>query len=113
MSYWHAPRTSASNPCDTHEIMSDESLIVPTVLPSGTLHFVTIKHDGTAEDVLNLLSSNVEATSEILGDLQPYGWALQSVRKHTNGRHWEEEELEALGNGPPMLASYNFRLQLT
>lgn len=79
--------------------MSENPLIVPTVLPSGTLHFVTIAHAGTVEDVLENLSANAEATAEILGDLEPYGWALQKVRKYADGKQWEEDELEALGNG--------------
>ena len=61
--------------------------------------FATISHDGTVQDVIDLLVINPEVTSEILGDLQPYGWALQRIRREHHGRQWEEDELEALGNG--------------
>lgn len=79
--------------------MADQTLIVPVVLPSGSLHFATISRDGTVQDVVESLVVNDELISEILGDLQPYGWALQRIRREHNGRQWEEEELEALGNG--------------
>ena len=79
--------------------MADHALIVPVVLPSGSLHFATISRDGTVQDVVENLVSNFEITAEILGDLPPYGWALQKIRREHNGRQWEEEELEALGNG--------------
>ena len=76
-----------------------DHLIVPVVLPSGTLHFATISPNGTVQDVVETLISDDKVTSEILGDLQPYGWALQSIRRERSGRQWEEDELEALGNG--------------
>lgn len=79
--------------------MADQSLIAPVVVPSGSLHFATISAQGTVEDVVEALVANAEVTSEILGELQPYGWALQKIRREHNGRQWEEEELEALGNG--------------
>ena len=79
--------------------MSHEPLIVPVAAPSGSLYFATITPDGTAEDVIQALLQNEEATTDILGDLQPFGWALQKIRREHNGRQWEEDELEALGNG--------------
>ena len=79
--------------------MADHTLIVPVVLPSGSLHFATVSRDGTVQDVVENLVSNPEITADILGDLPPYGWALQKIRREYNGRQWEEEELEALGNG--------------
>lgn len=79
--------------------MADHALIVPVVLPLGSLHFATVSRDGTVQDVVENLVSNHEVTTEILGDLPAYGWALQRIRKEHNGRQWEEDELEALGNG--------------
>ncbi|TCD69208.1 hypothetical protein EIP91_008311, partial [Steccherinum ochraceum] len=79
--------------------MPDEPLIVPVAVPSGSLYFATITPDGTAEDVIQALLLNEEATEDVLGDLQPFGWVLQRIRREHNGRQWEEEELESLGNG--------------
>jgi hypothetical protein len=79
--------------------MSDDILIVPTVLPSGSLHFASILHDGTVGDVINSLSALDEVKSDVLGDLPPSGWAIQLIRKESPGRQWEEDELESLGDG--------------
>ena len=78
--------------------MSDDILIVPTVLPSGSLHFTSITHDGTVSDVINSLSALDEVKSDVLGDLPPSGWAIQLIRKEQPGRQWEEDELELLGD---------------
>ena len=80
-------------------IADPDSLIVPVVLPAGSLHFATISPHGTVQDVVEYLVADDEVTSEVLGDLQPFGWALQKIRREHNGRQWEEHELEALGNG--------------
>ena len=79
--------------------MSDHSLIIPIVVTTGSLHFAAIKPDGIAQDVINVLTQLDEVVSGILGDLQADGWALQKIRREQNGRQWEEEELEALGDG--------------
>ncbi|KAI0776213.1 FH2-domain-containing protein [Trametes elegans] len=79
--------------------MSIDPLIVPTVVPGGSLHFATVPADGTVQDVLDTLVANAEVTAEVLGDLGPYGWAVQRIRKEHSGRQWEEDELELLGNG--------------
>jgi hypothetical protein len=79
--------------------MLDDTLIVPTVLPSGSLHFASVQYDGTVGDVINLLSALDEVKSDVLGDLPPRGWALQLIRKELPGRQWEEDELESLGDG--------------
>jgi diaphanous 1 len=79
--------------------MSDDTLIVPTVLPSGSLHFATVQHDGSVSDVIDFLSAQDEVKSDVLGDLPPCGWALQLIRKEPPGRQWEEDELESLGDG--------------
>ena len=79
--------------------MAEQSLIVPVVLPSNSLHFATVPSQGTAQDVVEVLIANAEVRSEILGNLQSSRWALQKIRREHNGRQWEEEELEALGTG--------------
>ena len=79
--------------------MADDTLIVPVIIPSGSLHFATVPSTGTVQDVEDYLTAHEEITSEILGDLESHGWAMQSIRSEHNGRQWEEEELEALGSG--------------
>jgi len=79
--------------------MSESSLIVPVVVPTGSLHFATIKPDGTVQDVIDTLLTQPEVTAEVLGNLDDAGWALQRIRIEKNGRQWEEEDLEKLGDG--------------
>lgn len=79
--------------------MPDDLLIVPTILCSGSLHFASVKHDAVVQDVIDSLVALQEVQEDALGDLQPGDWALQRIRKEHNGRAWEEEELEALGDG--------------
>lgn len=79
--------------------MADDQLIVPIEIPSGNLQFATISHNGTIHELLDSLTGNVETVGQIIGDLPPYGFAIQQIRKEHNGRQWEEEELESLGNG--------------
>ncbi|KZT71430.1 FH2-domain-containing protein [Daedalea quercina L-15889] len=88
--------------------MPDDALIVPTVLPSGSLHFATVGASATVQDVTDTLLQDQEVSREILGDLEDFGWALQSIRAERNGRQWSEEDLEGLGNGiisPPNLVA--------
>lgn len=80
-------------------MMADDSLIVPIEVPSGTLQFATISSGGTIQELLDSLTINEEITSQLLGDLQPCGFAVQHIRQEHSGRQWEEDELEALGNG--------------
>ena len=79
--------------------MSDNGLIVPIVLTTGTLHFASVKQDCTAQDVIDSLVALDEVTSDTLGDLEETGWALQKIRREESGRMWEEDELEAIGDG--------------
>ncbi|CAK5262775.1 unnamed protein product [Mycena citricolor] len=81
--------------------MPAQSLIVPTILPTGTLHFAEVEHSATAQDVINALLLVADLKSEILGDVEEgdAGWALQTIRVERPGRPWEEVELEALGDG--------------
>lgn len=86
--------------------MNDNQLIVPVATPLGSLYFATIDAGGTVDDVIQELLSNDDAVSELIGDLEPYGWALQRIRREHNGRQWEEEELEQLGNGSVVCGLY-------
>lgn len=79
--------------------MSESSLIVPVVVPTGSLYFATIKPDGIVQDVVNVLLAQPEVTSEILDGLDGTGWALQRIRIEKSGKRWEEEDLEKLGDG--------------
>ena len=79
--------------------MPESSLIVPVVVSTGSLHFATIKPDGTVQDVIDALLTQPEVTSEVLGGLDDAGWALQKIRIEKSGRRWEEENLEKLGDG--------------
>lgn len=87
--------------------MPDDALIVPIIVPSASLHFATIKSFGTVQNVIDALVANSEVTSEVLGGLEHYGWALQKIRKEPHGRQWEEEALEALGNGKNALTAHD------
>ena len=82
--------------------MADESLIVPIEIPSGSLQFVTISPNGTIQELLDSVTTNIDITSQLLEDLSPYGFAVQQIRKEHNGRQWEEDELDTLGNGAPI-----------
>ncbi|GLB34079.1 putative diaphanous FH3 domain contatinign protein [Lyophyllum shimeji] len=79
--------------------MPSNSLIVPTVLVTGSLHFAEVPEDSIAEDVIHVLIVMDEVKDEILGDLEDHGWALQRIRVEPSGRPWEETQLEALGDG--------------
>jgi diaphanous 1 len=85
-------------------MMSVRPLIVPIVLTSGSLRFAEVREDATANDVIHSLVSIEEVKTEILGDLEDHGWALQRIRVEHSGRTWEEDELEALGDGQFMLS---------
>jgi diaphanous 1 len=86
--------------------MPDSSLTVPTILTTGTLHFVSVKPDGTAQDVIDSLVALDEVNSDILGDLDEAGWALQKIRWEESGRIWDNDELEAIGDGKRALSCY-------
>jgi diaphanous 1 len=79
--------------------MPDDALIVPVLLPHGSLHFSTVKQSSTIQDVLDALSRLKEVHEEVLGDLRSDAWALQRIRLETHGRTWEEDELESRGDG--------------
>jgi len=75
------------------------TLIVPTLLPTGSLQFAEIPEDGTAQDVIGALLEIDGLKEEVVGDLKQSGWALQRIRMERSGRPWEEDELMALGHG--------------
>ncbi|KAG6861568.1 hypothetical protein C0995_014864 [Termitomyces sp. Mi166 len=79
--------------------MPTHSLVVPTILVTGSLHFAEVFEDSIAEDVINVLIVLDDVKNEVLADLEDYGWALQRIRVEPSGRVWEEAELEALGDG--------------
>lgn len=79
--------------------MPDNPLIVPAILVTGTLHFAEVKSLAKAKDVISALLSLDGVKSEILGALKEQGWALQRIRTEECGRPWEDDELDALGNG--------------
>lgn len=79
--------------------MPNDALIVPMLLPSGSLHFATVGPSATVQDVTDTLLQDPDISREVLDDLEDYGWALQKIRRESNGRQWAEEELEELGNG--------------
>ena len=79
--------------------MSTDTLIVPTLLLNGSIHFAEVSREGSAQDVIDNIVRSEEITKDILGDLDNHGWALQRVRKERPGRTWEQDELEVLGDG--------------
>ncbi|KAJ6515515.1 hypothetical protein C8R45DRAFT_809608 [Mycena sanguinolenta] len=79
--------------------MPTNSLIVPTILPTGSLRFAEVQQNATTEDVIEALIAIDGVKTEMLGDLADQGWALQTIRGEQSGRPWEEAELEALGDG--------------
>ena len=75
-------------------------LIVPTLLPTGALHFATVPSTATVSDVISILSSRAEVVKDVLGDWKDNKkWAIQRIRSEDNGRQWEEDELNSLGDG--------------
>ena len=66
--------------------MAAVPLLVPTLSPSGALHFATVGEQATAQDVINVLSVLDEVKEDILGDLQEAGWAIQKIFRGLDGR---------------------------
>jgi diaphanous 1 len=71
--------------------MPEASLIVPTVLASGSQHFAEVRSDGTVQDVINFLIALEEVKSDILGELQEQGWALQRIQVQERRQQWGRE----------------------
>jgi len=91
--------------------MSAKPLIVPVVLITGSLRFAEVQEDAVAQDVINHLVAIQEVRAEVIGDLEDHGWALQKIRVEHNGRTWEEDELEALGDGQFMYFDAEWPIQ--
>lgn len=85
--------------------MSSNTLIVPVLIPNGSLQFSTILLDGIAQDVLDSLVNLEEVRRDVLADLTSDAWALQRIRRERNGRPWEEKELEELDDGVWLVCS--------
>lgn len=66
--------------------MAAVPLIVPTLSPSGALHFAAVGREASAQDIINVLSVLDEVKEDILGDLQEEGWAVQRILKGVEGR---------------------------
>lgn len=79
--------------------MSSCNLIVPIILPTKSLHLVEILENETVQDAIDTLLRIEGVTTEVLGDLEDCGWALQRLRAEECGRAWEEDELRTLGDG--------------
>jgi len=79
--------------------MAVAPLIVPTLIPSGALHFAAVRQSATAQDVIDALSTLDDVRGDVLGDLEDSEWAVQRIRRPQPGKPWEEEELKQLGNG--------------
>lgn len=79
--------------------MSADNLIVPTLLPNGIVHFAEVSQQGSAQDVIDSIMASGEVAKDTLGSLEDFGWALQRIRREKRGRTWEQDELEALGDG--------------
>lgn len=92
---------------------SPPPLVVPIILANGSLHFAEIRPAGTAQDVVDALLASSDARGEMLAGMQEdearkFGWALQRIRVERNGRTWEEDELEGLGDGNAYSFFYPF-----
>ena len=85
--------------------VGSDTLVVPTILPTGSLHFAELATNGKAQDVIEFLLAAEGLKQEILGDLEDCGWALQRARSERSGRPWEEDELMALGDGEHVVIS--------
>lgn len=84
----------------------EATLVVPVLSPSGQVHFASLPRTATANDAVIALKGSSEVVEDVLGELGDggHGWALQRIQREETGRNWEEEELEALDDGEPVLA---------
>lgn len=77
--------------------MAAVPLIVPTLSPSGALHFAAVRKEATAQDIIDALSVLDEVKEDILGDLQEEGWAIQRILHGLEGRLLKDSN--RLGDG--------------
>lgn len=66
--------------------MTSVPLIVPTLSPSGAIHFAAVRREATAQDIIHALSVLDEVKEDILGDLQENAWAVQRIHRGLEGR---------------------------
>jgi len=90
--------------------MSDNALIAPVLLPSGSLHFSAVKADSIVQDVIKALTQLEDVQEDVLGDWECNEWAVQKLRKEPPGRPWEELELESLSDGGSYLSAIRLLL---
>jgi diaphanous 1 len=81
-------------------------LIVPTLSPSGALHFAAVQPNATAQDVIDALSGLDEVRDEVLGDLPDNGWAVQRIRRKLEPGSRSETHLVSPGHGLFILSGY-------
>jgi diaphanous 1 len=79
--------------------MAAVPFIVPTLSPSGALHFAAVDQSATAQDIIDTLSVLEDVQKDILGDLPESGWAIQRICKHDPGKTWDANEVTRIGNG--------------
>ncbi|PVF96346.1 FH2-domain-containing protein [Serendipita vermifera] len=79
--------------------MAAVPFIVPTLSPSGALHFAAVDQSATSQDIIDALSVLDDVQKDILGDLPESGWAIQRIRKHDPGTTWDANALTQVGNG--------------
>ncbi len=72
---------------------------VPVILTTGSLYFAQVAEDATVGNVIDILLEQDQCKAEALEGLSDQGWALQTIRNERHGRRWDDEALEALGDG--------------
>ncbi|KAG8772151.1 hypothetical protein FRC16_005730, partial [Serendipita sp. 398] len=78
--------------------MAAPPLIVPTLSPSGAIHFAAVTQDATVQDIIDALSTLDDVKEDILGGLEDCGWGVQKIRRSPPSG-WDEAELRQFGNG--------------
>ncbi|KAG8790334.1 hypothetical protein FRC17_008923, partial [Serendipita sp. 399] len=78
--------------------MAEPPFIVPTLSPSGALHFAAVTKDATAQDIIDALATLEDVNEDILGGLEDASWGVQRIRRPSPGG-WDEAELRRFGNG--------------
>ncbi|KAG8831474.1 hypothetical protein FRC18_006477, partial [Serendipita sp. 400] len=78
--------------------MAAPPLIVPTLSPSGAIHFAAVTQDATVQDIIDALSTLDDVKEDILGGLEDCGWDVQKIRRSPPSG-WDEAELRQFGNG--------------
>lgn len=79
--------------------MSADVTSVPILLSNGTVHRVSLRGVTNVGQAIASIVESDTVRESILDGLEDVGWDLQTIRIESRGRIWEEEELEALGDG--------------